>query len=137
MSGGVSLSPVSYALHRPLRGLPVHLVLIWPLIFARLMLLKLWVRRHYGRGVPYRYRLDWWGRVTLYWLPTDLCWAASAPAPLMAAPENPFTFACMVASRALARACAPLAASYLPSPPPGLPARPAPPLAAVRGFDSS
>lgn len=55
----------------PLPGLTWLQWLLWPLIFARLIALKLKVRAQYGRGVPYRYAIGPFGEVHFLGLSAD------------------------------------------------------------------
>lgn len=75
---GYILSRVTYSLRRTLEGLSWIQRLLWPLIFAQLCALKLWVRKHYGRGVPYRIEISRLGAVRLVRLPTDRVWSYAA-----------------------------------------------------------
>ena len=73
---------MTYSFRRPLEGLSSLQRLLWPLIFAQLCALKLWVRTHYGRGVPYRIEISRLGAVRLVRLPTDRTWSYAAPGAL-------------------------------------------------------
>jgi len=73
---------VTYSLRRPLEGLSWLQLLVWPLIFAQLTALKLWVRNHYGRGVPYRIEISRLGHVRLVRLPADRTLSYAAPGAL-------------------------------------------------------
>lgn len=79
-----------YSLRHPPKGIPLLHVLLWPWIYAQLVALKLWVRAHYGRGVPYRFHVSTYGRVRLVAMPQDLTWGYAANAPLLT-PEFTFT----------------------------------------------
>jgi hypothetical protein len=92
-----------YTLTRPLPGLPAVLRLLWPLIFVQLVVLKAWVRRHYGRGVPYSCTVSRAGRVRLLRLPADLC--ASATAPAAFGPEAAALASDLCATAGLVRRC--------------------------------
>ena len=71
---------MTYALNRPPAGMTGFLLLIWPLIFVQLIALRDWVRKHYGRGVPYWITISKFGRVRLRHLPTDFTFSQAAPA---------------------------------------------------------
>ncbi len=58
------------------------LLLIWPLIFVQLVALKASVRKHCGPGVPYRYTVSRWGKVSLRHMPIDVAWGHTAPGSL-------------------------------------------------------
>ncbi|MFN3312205.1 MAG: hypothetical protein ACK46Q_01895 [Hyphomonas sp.] len=73
---------MTYSLRRPLEGLSWLQLLVWPLIFAQLCALKLWVRKYYGRGVPYRIEISRLGAVRLVRLPTDRTSSYAAPGAL-------------------------------------------------------
>ncbi|MEZ6001514.1 hypothetical protein [Hyphomonas sp.] len=58
-------------LHPP-SGFPPHLAVIWPLIWAQLLLLRAAVRAAYGKGVQYHWSVSPFGRVFLTsidWIP--------------------------------------------------------------------
>ncbi|MFN7056446.1 hypothetical protein [Hyphomonas sp.] len=60
-----------YDRHAPLPDLTWLQWLLWPLIFARLIALKLQVRAQYGRGVPYHYKIGPFGEVHFLGLCAD------------------------------------------------------------------
>jgi hypothetical protein len=90
-----------YSLRHPPQGLCLLHVLLWPWIYVQIMALRMWVRRHYGRGVPYRLEISPLGRVRLAWLPTDITWGYAASAPLL---EVTFDFTRGLPRPALTRA---------------------------------
>ncbi|KCZ53768.1 hypothetical protein HY29_15975 [Hyphomonas beringensis] len=49
----------------PPAGFPPHLAIIWPLIWAQVLLLRVAIRRAYGRGVQYHWGVTPNGRVYL------------------------------------------------------------------------
>lgn len=102
-----------YSLRHPPRGLLPLQVLLWPWIWAQLVALKLWVRKHYGRGVPYRFEVSRFGRVRLVSLPSDLTWGYTANAPLLG---ETFRFTAGLTHPALALALAPEIAPRAPAP---------------------
>jgi len=71
---------MDYAFATPLPGLSLLQRLLWPLIFVQLIALRDWVRKHYGRGVPYWITISKFGRVRLRHLPTDFTFSQAAPA---------------------------------------------------------
>ena len=71
---------MDYAFATPLPGLSLLQRLLWPLIFVQLIALRDWVRKHYGRGVPYWITISKYGRVRLRHLPTDFTFSQAAPA---------------------------------------------------------
>jgi hypothetical protein len=81
-----------YSLRHPPKGIPLLHVLLWPWIWAQLAALKLWVRAHYGRGVPYWVEVSPLGRVRLRRMPMDLTRGQAAGAPQLA-PGFTFTTA--------------------------------------------
>mgnify|MGYP006943319104 CR=1 FL=1 len=93
-----------YSLLCPLKTLTWFQLLLWPLIYAQLISLKMWVRKHYGRGVPYRFWVSPFGRVYLVQFPPDLTQSFSAPGALIL-PE--FTFTTGIGTGAHARASLP------------------------------
>jgi hypothetical protein len=100
----VYLPLVTYSLRTPLEGLSFLQRLLWPLIYAQLWTLKLWVREHYGRGVPYRIVISPFGVVRLVRLPMDATWSYAAPGALEVVR---FEFSAGIATGALRLACAP------------------------------
>jgi hypothetical protein len=70
---------MDYAFATPLPGLSLLQRLLWPLIFVQLIALRDWVRKHYGRGVPYWITISKYGRVRLRHLPTDFAFSQAAP----------------------------------------------------------
>ena len=50
---------------QPPAGFPPHLAIIWPLIWAQVLLLRAAIRRAYGRGVQYHWGVAPNGRVYL------------------------------------------------------------------------
>ena len=74
------LAPMDYAFATPLPGLSLLQRLLWPLIFVQLIALRDWVRKHYGRGVPYWITISKFGRVRLRHLPTDFTFSDAASA---------------------------------------------------------
>lgn len=60
-----------YSRFDPLANLTWLQWLLWPLIFARLMALKLSIRARYGRGVPYHYHIGPFGEVHFLGLRAD------------------------------------------------------------------
>jgi hypothetical protein len=99
------LLPVTYySLLCPLKTLTWFQLLLWPLIYAQLISLKMWVRRHYGRGVPYRFWVSPLGRVYLVQFPPDLTQSFSAPGALIL---PGFTFTTGIGTGAHARASLP------------------------------
>ena len=62
---------MDYALATPPPGLSLLQRLLWPLIYLKLIAMRDWVRKHYGRGVPYWVTISAFGRVRLHRLPTD------------------------------------------------------------------
>ncbi|MFN4023193.1 MAG: hypothetical protein ACK4MQ_00035 [Hyphomonas sp.] len=60
-----------YSRFDPLPGLTWLQWLLWPLIFARLMAVKLRVRAQYGRGVPYHCEIGPLGQVWFMGLRAD------------------------------------------------------------------
>lgn len=94
-----------YSLRRPPANLTLIHWLLWPLIFAQLVALKNWVRRTYGYGIPYGFRVSRWGRVTLRYVGAGPIISATA-APASAAARFDFTLG--------------LAAAFELPPPPGL-----------------
>ena len=70
---------MDYAFATPLPGLSLLQRLLWPLIFMQLIALRDWVRKHYGRGVPYWITISKFGRVRLRRLPTDFTFSHAAP----------------------------------------------------------
>jgi hypothetical protein len=95
---------MKYSLRHPPEGIPLLHLILWPWIWAQIVALKLWVRKHYGRGVPYRFTVSPLGRVRLAWLPTDLTWGYAANAPLL---EPRFDFTAGIPRPALTRALTP------------------------------
>jgi len=77
---------VKYSLRHPPSGLTLTHQLLWPLIFAQLVALKLWVRRRYGAGVPYWFHVSRWGRVSLRHMPGDFTASDTAPCALRPVP---------------------------------------------------
>lgn len=71
-------------LHPP-SGFPPHLAVIWPLIWAQLLLLRAAVRAAYGKGVQYHWGVSPCGRVFLTsidWVPSqkaDRAWLTPRP----------------------------------------------------------
>ncbi|MEZ5987429.1 MAG: hypothetical protein R3B94_15915, partial [Hyphomonas sp.] len=51
-------------LHPP-KGFPLHLAMIWPLIWVQVLLLRAAVRAAYGKGVQYHWSVSPNGRVFL------------------------------------------------------------------------
>ncbi|MEZ5946376.1 MAG: hypothetical protein R3C13_04260 [Hyphomonas sp.] len=49
----------------PPAGFPPHLCLIWPLIWAQILVLRGWVRAVHGKGTHYRWSVTVWGQVFL------------------------------------------------------------------------
>ena len=45
----------------PPPGFPPHLAVIWPLIWAQILVLRAMVRAAYGKGTPYRWSVTPWG----------------------------------------------------------------------------
>lgn len=82
---------MSYSLTQPLKNLSWFQRLIWPLVYAQLIALKMWVRMHYGRGVSYRFWISPIGRVHLTRLALDLTWSYAAPGALK---RPTFDFTC-------------------------------------------
>jgi hypothetical protein len=70
---------MDYAPATPLPGLSLLQRLLWPLIYLQLIALRDWVRKHYGRGVPYWISISKFGRVRLRHLPTDFAFSEAAP----------------------------------------------------------
>ena len=70
---------MDYAPATPLPGLSLLQRLLWPLIYLQLIALRDWVRKHYGRGVPYWFTISKFGRVRLHRLPTDFTFSQAAP----------------------------------------------------------
>ena len=70
---------MDYAPATPLPGLSLLQRLLWPLIYLQLIALRDWVRKHYGRGVPYWITISKFGRVRLRHLPTDFAFSQAAP----------------------------------------------------------
>ena len=67
----------------PPAGLSSHLVLIWPLIWAQILMARAWVRATYGKGTLYQMRVAPWGQVfitSIEWVPGQ-----DKPAPTLAA----------------------------------------------------
>ena len=104
---------MQYSLRHPPKGIPLLHVLLWPWIYAQLVALKLWVRAHYGRGVPYRFRVSTYGRVRLVAMPQDLTWGYTANAPLL---EPEFTFTTGLPRPALQAALKPEETPRAPAP---------------------
>lgn len=71
-----------YSLRHPPAGIPFAHLLIWPLIYAQIRTLSLWVRSRYGRGVPFWFQVSPWGRVTLLRMPIDAGRGSAAPVSL-------------------------------------------------------
>ena len=92
---------MKYSLRHPPEGLCLLHVLLWPWIYAQIIALRLLVRKHYGRGVPYRFEVSPLGRVRLLYLPTDITWGYAANAPML---EPKFDFTAGVPRPALTRA---------------------------------
>ena len=64
----------------PPAGFPPHLALVWPLIWAQILVLRAWVRASYGRGTLYQWSVTPWGQVFLVsidWVPGE------GPAPVL------------------------------------------------------
>ena len=58
-------------LHPP-PGFPPHLAMIWPLIWAQILMLRAIMRARYGKGVEYHWSITPWGQVFLVsvdWIP--------------------------------------------------------------------
>ena len=58
----------------PPAGFPPHLCLVWPLIWAQILVLRAFVRAHYGKGTLYQWSVTPWGRafiVSIDWSPGD------------------------------------------------------------------
>jgi hypothetical protein len=70
---------MDYAPSTPLPGLSLLQRLLWPLIYLQLIALRDWVRKHYGRGVPYWRTISKFGRVRLRHLPTDFTFSEATP----------------------------------------------------------
>lgn len=79
----------------------------------QLWTLKLWVRKHFGRGVPYRIQISPVGRVYLVRMPTDItaCTAAET-----ASRPVTFDFSTGLTSAGYLLACAPQATPHAPAP---------------------
>ena len=92
---------MKYSLRHPPEGLCLLHVLLWPWIYAQIITLRLLVRKHYGRCVPYRFEVSPLGRVRLVAMPQDLTWGYAANAPLL---EPKFDFTAGVPRPALTRA---------------------------------
>ena len=92
---------MKYSLRHPPEGLCLLHVLLWPWIYVQIIALRLLVRKHYGRGVPYRFEVSPLGRVRLLYLPTDITWGYAANAPLL---EAGFDFTAGIPRPALTRA---------------------------------
>ncbi len=111
-----------YSLTRPLPDLPASLLLLWPLIYLQLVLLKAQIRRRYGRGVPYYYAISRAGRVSLHRLPVDACASAASSARLLGLPDavrpGPCAAAGLIGRRVLQRL---MGASPMPASKPGVP----------------
>jgi len=104
---------VTYSLRRPLEGLSFFQRLVWPLIFAQLWALKMWVRRHYGRGVPYRIGISPAGCVHLVRMPMDAAQSYAAPGALV---PGSYVFSSGLVRPEFLAACAPEEASRAPAP---------------------
>jgi len=66
----------------PPAGFPPHLALIWPLVWAQILVARAWVRATYGKGVLYHWSVTPWGQVfitSIDWIPGQ-----DAPAPTLA-----------------------------------------------------
>jgi len=66
----------------PPAGFPPHLAIIWPLIWAQILVARAWVRATYGKGVLYHWSVTPWGQVfitSIDWIPGQ-----DAPAPTLA-----------------------------------------------------
>ena len=67
----------------PPPGFPPHLAVIWPLIWAQILVLRAMVRAAYGKGTPYRWSVTPWGRafiVSVDWVPGQKLAALKPPA---------------------------------------------------------
>ncbi|MCA8901733.1 MAG: hypothetical protein KDA53_10825, partial [Hyphomonas sp.] len=49
----------------PPPDLPVHLLPLWPWIWFQRLMLRLWVRETYGRGILFRWAVNAYGEVIL------------------------------------------------------------------------
>ena len=102
-----------YSLRHPPKGIPFLHVLLWPWIYAQIIALRMWVRAHYGRGVPYRLRVSTYGRVRLIAMPQDLTPGYAANAPLL---EPEFTCSTGLPRPALQAALTPEETPRAPAP---------------------
>jgi len=67
----------------PPAGFPSHLAILWPLIWAQILVMRAYVRATYGKGTLYRWSVTPWGQVfitSIEWVPGDDALAPTLPA---------------------------------------------------------